>query len=116
MRTRFGIRHCPATRPKTKERHASNTSSESLTATGADLGMGASWPGGGPHRGASVFCIVVKLRMRARTWRSRSASSSITADSDQADSAITLQVISLEEALADKLKCLLQRHMSKRSG
>lgn len=32
--------------------------------------------------------------------------------SDQADCATTLQVVSLEEALADKLKCLLQRHMS----
>lgn len=32
--------------------------------------------------------------------------------SDRADCATTLEVISLEEALADKLKCLLQRHMS----
>jgi hypothetical protein len=32
--------------------------------------------------------------------------------SDQADCATTLEVVSLEEALADKLKCLLQRHMS----
>ncbi len=32
--------------------------------------------------------------------------------SDQADCATTLEVISLEEALADKLKCLLQRHIS----
>ncbi|MGH7743950.1 MAG: nucleotidyl transferase AbiEii/AbiGii toxin family protein [Candidatus Dormibacteria bacterium] len=32
--------------------------------------------------------------------------------SDQADCATTLEVISLEEALADKLKCLLQRHVS----
>lgn len=32
--------------------------------------------------------------------------------SDQADCTTTLQVVSLEEALADKLKCLLQRLMS----
>lgn len=32
--------------------------------------------------------------------------------SDQADCATTLEVVSLEEALADKLKCLLQRQMS----
>ncbi|MFI5590035.1 nucleotidyl transferase AbiEii/AbiGii toxin family protein [Amycolatopsis sp. NPDC051758] len=32
--------------------------------------------------------------------------------SDRADCAATLAVVSLEEALADKLKCLLQRHMS----
>jgi predicted nucleotidyltransferase component of viral defense system len=32
--------------------------------------------------------------------------------SDQAECATTLEVVSLEEALADKLKCLLQRHMS----
>jgi len=32
--------------------------------------------------------------------------------SDQAGCATTLEVVSLEEALADKLKCLLQRHMS----
>jgi hypothetical protein len=32
--------------------------------------------------------------------------------SDQADCATTLEIISLEEALADKLKCLLQWHMS----
>lgn len=32
--------------------------------------------------------------------------------SDRADCAVTLEVVSLEEALADKLKCLLQRHMS----
>jgi predicted nucleotidyltransferase component of viral defense system len=32
--------------------------------------------------------------------------------SDQADCASTIDVVSLEEALADKLKCLLQRHMS----
>ncbi len=32
--------------------------------------------------------------------------------SDQAYCATTLEVVSLEEALADKLKCLLQRHMS----
>jgi predicted nucleotidyltransferase component of viral defense system len=33
--------------------------------------------------------------------------------SDQADCTTTLEVVSLEEALADKLKCLLQRHSSK---
>ena len=32
--------------------------------------------------------------------------------SDHADCAATIDVVSLEEALADKLKCLLQRHMS----
>jgi predicted nucleotidyltransferase component of viral defense system len=32
--------------------------------------------------------------------------------SDQADCATTLEVVGLEEALADKLKCLLQRHLS----
>ncbi|MEU7888669.1 nucleotidyl transferase AbiEii/AbiGii toxin family protein [Microbispora bryophytorum] len=32
--------------------------------------------------------------------------------SDQADCATSIEVVSLEEALADKLKCLLQRHMS----
>jgi predicted nucleotidyltransferase component of viral defense system len=32
--------------------------------------------------------------------------------SDQADCAAMLEVVSLEEAMADKLKCLLQRHMS----
>ncbi|WP_328648064.1 nucleotidyl transferase AbiEii/AbiGii toxin family protein [Amycolatopsis sp. NBC_00348] len=32
--------------------------------------------------------------------------------SDQADCATTLAVVSIEEALADKLKCLLQRHSS----
>ena len=32
--------------------------------------------------------------------------------SDQADCATTIAVVSLEEALADKLKCMLQRHMS----
>src|SRR5438874_898800 len=32
--------------------------------------------------------------------------------SDQTDCATTIEVVSLEEALADKLKCLLQRHMS----
>jgi predicted nucleotidyltransferase component of viral defense system len=32
--------------------------------------------------------------------------------SDQTECAASLEVVSLEEALADKLKCLLQRHMS----
>jgi predicted nucleotidyltransferase component of viral defense system len=32
--------------------------------------------------------------------------------SDQGECTATLEVVSLEEALADKLKCLLQRHMS----
>lgn len=32
--------------------------------------------------------------------------------SDNAECATTLELVSLEEALADKLKCLLQRHMS----
>ena len=99
-----------------EEKSRNDASSESLTATDADLGMGASWPGGGPHRGASVFCIVVKLRMRAKNVtipqrelihhpRLRPGRPRHHTSGNQP-----------RGALADKLKCLLQRHMSKRSG